>query len=74
MSIATYFTVILNKIDKKHKRSFLTAKWKNLALINYEINPSILEKSDKNCANSIGLSMIFPPIFISVNGFLFYIL
>ena len=40
--LATYFTYILNLNSRTH--SFLTAEWNDLALINYEVDPNILEK------------------------------
>lgn len=41
MLIATYFYLLTANINSD---SFLTAEWNNLVLINYEIDPKILEK------------------------------
>ena len=39
-----FFLTYIIHFYKRKPISFLTAKWKNLALINYEINPTILKK------------------------------
>lgn len=43
--LAIFFTwIIFNASKTEKKMSFLTAEWNNLVLINYEIDPKILEK------------------------------
>lgn len=64
--LALYFSYILNKYAKTF--SFLTAEWNDLALINYQIDPKILEK---HVPKGTELDLWNNKCFISLIGFMF---
>ncbi|MFD2907333.1 YqjF family protein [Flavobacterium ardleyense] len=66
ISLAVYFTVILYQFSKT--RSFLNAYWKNLALINYEVDPSIL---NKYVPQGTEIDFYNEKCYVSLVGFLF---
>lgn len=65
MLIAVYFYFLTATINND---SFLTANWKNLALINYEVNPSILEKY---LPKGTEIDLYEGKCYVSLVGFLF---
>lgn len=66
--ISYYFTKTLYMLKQDNKSSFLTAKWKNLALINYEIDASLLEKY---VPKGTEIDLYNGKCYISLVGFLF---
>ena len=65
MLIATYFYYLTANINND---SFLNAKWKNLALINYNIDPKILEK---HLPKGTEIDLYDGKCYVSLVGFLF---
>ncbi|MBF03811.1 MAG: hypothetical protein CMP76_10995 [Flavobacterium sp.] len=63
-----FFLTYIIHFYKRKSVSFLTANWKNLALINYEINPSILEKY---LPKGTELDAYNGKYYVSLVGFLF---
>ncbi len=66
--IAIYFSYLLINAQNKQNMSFLTAEWNNLVLINYEIDPRILEK---HVPNGTELDFWNGKCYISFIGFMF---
>jgi uncharacterized protein YqjF (DUF2071 family) len=60
--------LLLILLIKLKKMSFLTAEWNNLAMINYEVNPKILEKY---VPPGTELDLFEGKCFVSFIGFLF---
>jgi len=58
----------LQFIQNKLMMNFLTAEWRKLAIINYEVNPEILEKY---LPNGVELDFWDGKCLISVVGFMF---
>ncbi len=65
MLIAFYFFYLTANLNSN---SFLTAKWENLALVNYEIDPKILEK---HLPKGTELDFWNEKCYISLVGFMF---
>lgn len=66
--ISYYFTKTLYMLSQNNKGSFLTAKWKNLILINYEIDARLLEKY---VPKGTEIDLHNGKCYISLVGFLF---
>lgn len=64
--LALYFTIILNNFSKTF--SFLNAYWKNLALINYDVDAEILEKY---LPKGTELDLYNGKCYVSLVGFMF---